>query len=110
MRKIAITVPSTMDIDKPVDNAEMVEAVENEIALFFGGFTTYQAFGGYIADSGKLVREPVTIVTSFVSTLKQNQRKGLFILAHRIAKQMNQESVLLEIGAKVYFVTQDYQV
>jgi hypothetical protein len=79
-----------------------------DIASIAGGFTTTQAMGGWIDGNGILVVEPVTVFDCHVLRRSPN---GAVIwgqkfreLARRIARELRQNCVYLEIDGEVEFV------
>lgn len=103
--KVAIYVPSTTDVNVPVDNKAQVLDVIRELSTIFGGATATEAVGGWVAASGETVIEHVTIVYSFASSeaLRNNIEKVLSI-CERLKAEMSQEAITLEINGQVKFV------
>ena len=63
--KVSIYVPSTTDVNVPVDNSEYVRKVITKLASMFGGATASRAVGGWVAATGETIIEDVTIVYAF---------------------------------------------
>lgn len=105
---IQIFVPSTTDIDKiaSVDTVcKVQEAVKRSFSTNFGGYTAYRADGGYVADSGELICEPILVVTSVTDI----EPIVLWAYIKRIGKAlciiMSQECVLVSVNGQVEFVS-----
>ena len=59
--KVKIYVPSTINVNESYDNMPIVESVLCNLAKFFGGATSYPAFGAWVTSTGQLVNERITI-------------------------------------------------
>lgn len=73
------------------------------IADIAGGFTATQAIGGWKDRKDDLIVEPVTVFECYVD-MDVDQRFA--ILAKRIAKELHQDCVYLEIDGIVEFIRQ----
>ena len=103
--KVSIYVPSTNDVDVPVDNSEQVKSVIAELSELFGGATASNALGGWVCENGKLLLERVTVVYSFCSSEKLDEYAERIIgICERLKKEMSQEAVTLEINGQCKFV------
>lgn len=103
--KVSIYVPSTVEVNKEVDNKEQVKRVITELSQMFGGATATEAVGGWVCDNGQTILEKVTIVYSFCNS--ESLRKHfseVYGICERIKKDMSQEAVTLEINGQVKFV------
>lgn len=103
--KVSIYVPSTVEVNKEVDNKEQVKRVITELSQMFGGATATEAVGGWVCDNGETVLEKVTIVYSFCNSESlQKHFADVYQICERIKKDMSQEAVTLEINGQVKFV------
>lgn len=103
--KVSIYVPSTTNVDVPVDNKEQVKSVIKELSLLFGGATASNAVGGWVAENGETIIEHVTIVYSFCTSEQLRDKfDEVYGIAERIKNEMQQEAVTLEINGQVKFV------
>ena len=83
------------------------------IARIAGGFTASQATGGWIDDNRQLIVEPVTVFDCNVDVDVTGLPRGNWIdvqaqftvLAKRIAVELNQTCVFLEVDDIVRYVT-----
>lgn len=106
LKKVSIYVPSTVDVDKPVNNAEYVEKTCRFLADNFGGCTAQKAQGSWIASDGKLVVEDVTIcyaycdLISYVKSILSVQK-----FARELCREMTQEAISVEFNGKLAFVS-----
>lgn len=103
--KVSIYVPSTIEVNKQIDNTVYCKEVQNKLSLLFGGATTQDVLGSYICEDGSQVNEIISIVYSFCSTeqLKNNIFEVINICEY-LKKEMTQESILLEVNGKVKFI------
>ena len=51
--KVSIYVPSTVNVNEPVDNKQQVIAVIRQLSTMFGGATVSDAVGGWVSESGE---------------------------------------------------------
>lgn len=94
--QIALYVPSTVNVNEPIDSTKYVNLVAKLFALLFGGSTIESVHGCYIAKNGELVSEPVTRVFSFVETLDDTTKARVTAIANLIKARMLQEYVAVE--------------
>lgn len=103
--KIAVYVPSTLDVDKAIDNKVYVNNISSLLASTFGGSTCQSCIGSYVSDNGNMINEPVNIVYSYCTTEQLEVNADIIITACEALKvEMNQESIALEINNKLYFI------
>ena len=53
--KVSIYVPSTVNVNKRIDNKKQVMAIIKQMSLLFGGATSDECVGGWVADNGDIV-------------------------------------------------------
>ena len=103
--KVSVYVPSTVNVNKRIDNKKQVMAIIKQMSLLFGGATSYECVGGWVADSGDIVTEQINIVYSFCD--KQSLHSNLanvINICQQIKKEMKQEAVTLEVNGKATFI------
>lgn len=103
---ISIYVPSTVDVDKPCDNKDVVEATVGKFSDWFGGATAMECLGGWRDRiSGNVVTEKVTRVFAATSS---DEAKHLFSkvieLANEIKESMKQQAVMVEYNGQYAFI------
>ena len=104
--EVAIFVPSTIDVDKPVDNAQFVKATLAKMSGLFGGATAQPAYGGWVAESGKLVTEKVTIVyANCTSEQLEANISECVEYARKLCKKMSQECISVRVNGKLGFIS-----
>lgn len=103
--KVAIYVPSTVDVDKEVNNEQQVLQIIKKLSLLFGGATASDAVEGWVANDGQTVIEKIKIVYSYCTSeqLKENIDTILEI-CENLKKEMLQEAITLEINGQVKFI------
>lgn len=103
--KVAIYVPSTINVDEVTNNEKQVLNIIRELSTLFGGATASDAVGGWVAENGNTIIEKVKIVYSFCTTeqLKDNIDKILQI-CENLKTEMKQEAITLEINGQVKFI------
>lgn len=85
--------------------ADLVWAIRLEVkkafAAAFGGYTETASSGGYLAESGELIEEPVFAIEA---SYDQPNDKLVWQLADRIKEALTQECVMIRKDHEVHFV------
>jgi len=102
--KIRLIVPHNCSDETSGYHERTVHTYGRQIARIAGGFTATQATGGWVDGSNLLVVEPVTVFDCYVDVVR-NQAGRFDILARKIARELRQASVYLEIDGETEFVT-----
>ena len=103
--KIAIYVPSTIDIDSPVDNSAQVEKTAVFLSDLFGGCTACDVSGYWITQEKQLVRENPAVVYAYTTEDKAQAAEGKIIeYVMEMKKEMHQECISVEYNNRLYFV------
>lgn len=103
--KVSIYVPSTVNINRSINNDKQVLSIIKQMSLLFGGATSYKCTGGWVADNVDIVTEQVNIVYSFCDKKSLNNNLANVInICQQIKKDMKQEAVTLEINGKAAFI------
>jgi len=110
--EMAIYVPSTQDVDNVISVDEMtkrVEEVRKYLAETFGGYTSGDVLGGFVASNDELVNEQVTKVTAFstVEAFEKNKVK-LLIQIGKWGQEWGQEAIGFEYEGDLFYVPQNY--
>lgn len=98
-----LVVPTTaFDRPAPADLVDGIRRmVKKSMASAFGGYTETRAVGGYVAQSGALIEEPVYLIEASYETANGEL---VFQLAARIKSALHQEAVMVRKDHEVYFV------
>ena len=107
--KVAVIVPSTIDVNKEIDNKEAVRAVLMSLSNLFGGASAIEQEGGWVSQTHGLVVESNTMVYAYASELTNDDLNHVYTLAEQLAYNMNQEAIAVEINNNLYFVEQSEQ-
>lgn len=101
---VKIYVPGTIHQSEPVDNTPYVDKTLTRFSTMFGGATAINGAGGWVDDSGQLIKEKVTIVYSFTDQLTNKRIDEVVAYAKALKLEMTQSSVSLEVDGKLYFI------
>jgi hypothetical protein len=101
---VKIYVPSTYNVDQPIDNTPYVNKSLEEFSKMFGGATAIDGTGSWLSDDDQLVTENVTIVYSFAEDLDKKRINRVVAYAKSLKEEMKQSSVSLEVNGKMYFI------
>lgn len=110
--EIAVYVPSTSDVDNVISESELndrVKEVSVYLSSIFGGYTSSEKVGGYMASNKELVIEDVVPVTSFATRgdFEKNKEK-LVQKMSEWAREWGQEAIGFEIEGDLYYVPQKF--
>jgi len=100
-----IYVPSTVDVNKSVDNTAAVAGCLSFLSSRFGGATALNASGAWVSESLGLVRENITICYAFCGLRAfLRGRRAVLDYAKDLRDSMKQECVSVEIDGRLYLV------
>lgn len=103
--KVSVYVPSTTNVNQPIDSTEKVLETIKKLSTIFGGATASNAFGGWVSKTGEVVTEKVTIVYSFCSSEQLAKNiETIYGICQDLKTSMKQEAITLEINGQVKFV------
>lgn len=103
--KFSIYVPSTVDIDKPTDNAEKVKQTLSFLSSLFGGATATKSRGAWVSESVGLVVEDVTICYAYCNTVQRYKYlKRVKEFAKALRDDMKQDAISLEVDRSLMFI------
>jgi hypothetical protein len=103
---VRLYIPGTINLDQKIDTSEYTQKTLKLFSKWFGGSTKHNAIeGGWLASTGEVVTEPVTIIESYASNDAIEEHIGdVLALAKKIKKELKQEAVSLEYDNKLYLV------
>jgi len=104
---ISLFVPSTVDIDKHVNNSYYINYCYNKIENLYNynNIKYYDTKGSwYSEDLKKVVYENITIITVNVETITEDDIYNFIQLANWIKKEMSQEGVSIAINTALAIV------
>lgn len=103
--KVAIYVPSTVNIDVAIDNSDMVEKTAIFLSDLFGGCTACDVSGYWITDNKKLIKEKPVVVYAYTTEAKAQEAETKIIeYVQEMKKEMQQECISVEYNNRLYFV------
>lgn len=103
--KVAIYVPSTVNIDVAIDNFDMVEKTAIFLSDLFGGCTACDVSGYWITQEKQLVRENPVVVYAYTTEDKaQEAEEKIISFVMEMKKEMHQECISVEYNNRLYFV------
>lgn len=103
--KLTVYVPSTVDIDKAVDNTQQVNDTARLLSECFGGATSSPAVGYWCSPSAGLVRENTTVVFAYAAEeALQKHIDAIIDWCVALRDSMKQDAVALEIDGEMRFV------
>jgi len=110
--EMVVYVPSTQDVDKVISVDEMtarVDEVKKYLAGLFGGYTSSEKLGGYVATNSELVNEQIVQVVAFSTkeAFETNKEKVINKLSEW-AKQWGQEAIGFEYEGDLFYVPQKF--
>lgn len=101
---VKIYVPSTYNVDEPIDNTPYVNQSLETFSKMFGGATAIEGTGAWVSDEDKLIKEKVTIVYSFAEDLDKKSINAVVAYAKSLKEEMKQSAISLEVNGKMYFI------
>ena len=103
--KVAIYVPSTVNIDVAIDNSDMVEKTAIFLSDLFGGCTACDVSGYWITQEKKLVKEKPVVVYAYTTEEKAREAEEKIIdFVQQMKREMMQECVSVEYNNRLYFI------
>jgi CRP-like cAMP-binding protein len=102
---IGIFIPSTLDVDRPIDNKPYVQSTLSFLGTLFGGATRNQAEGAWSSDTSGLVVEPITIVRSFVSeNALHTYLDSVITFVTGLKKELQQEAIAIDVDSQLILI------
>ena len=103
--KVTVYVPSTLDVDTPIDTSTWVDMTATLLSNCFGGATSCEALGYWTSPTAGLVKEKSTMVFAYCSdTDLQEHAETVIDFCVNMKTELKQDAVALEINGEMYFV------
>ena len=103
--KISVYVPSTVDINKKVNNKKQVDETATLLSECFGGATSTTALGYWVSPNAGLVKEKTVLVFAYCdNTSLENNIDKVIEHCEKLKKEMSQDAIALEINGEMYFI------
>jgi hypothetical protein len=111
----SVIVPSTTAGDRRISPSTFknrVREVRKYLSQKYGGYTSVRAVGGYYsADKRKVIKEPVTVVTSYATFDSHKENKNdLFRKLKQWSKKWGQESMGYSYEGDLYYINKNFPV
>lgn len=104
-RQLSIYIPTTLNIDQPIDTTKYVKESLELFGNLFGGATKKTAEGVWKSAELGLVNEEVYIVTTYSNSEKINLYMDEIInYAREMKIQLQQEAIAIELDEKLFLV------
>lgn len=102
--EVAVIVPSTngTSVADPVLIQTQIDKALVDLSLLNGGATAQPGIGCWVDDSGSLVKENVTVISSSCGDITIRTLRTLVTLSKAIKVAMNQEAVSVKINGTLY--------
>lgn len=106
---VSLYIPFGEKEGKLASPEDVKQVVTKRMCKMFGGCTEVMGYGSWLDDSGKLVQEPVEILTSSCEhCLDDDESKEFFDLVSFVGVQLNQDCVMY-VADGVTYITDEYK-
>ena len=103
--KVTVYIPSTMDINKQINNTEYVNQCASLLSECFGGATSTPALGYWMSNTAGLVKENTTMVFAYAAdTDLQTNIEKVITFCENLKTELTQDAIALEINGEMYFI------
>lgn len=87
--------------------AAVPDVVKKRMAGKFGGFTAYDAAGGWVDGDGNLIEEPVTVIESYTG---DDETAPMYArcIALEVLNMLYQDAAMYTIDGTAHFVEKDW--
>lgn len=106
--KIAVYIPSTIDVNVKCDTTKYSEYFENLFSKLFGGCSAMPINGFWISDKTGLVKENIFYIyaNSDHETIN-NSLESILTDVKKMCSELKQDCISLEINGILHFITAD---
>ena len=103
--KLTVYIPSTNNINEPIDNTQYVNTCASLLSKCFGGATSTPALGYWLSPSTGLVKENTTMVFAYCAEKDlQNNLDKVVEYCEQLKQILSQDAIALEINGEMYFI------
>lgn len=92
MVRATITLPT-----QATDHQEVLDLIKGHMSRRYGGYTTYQATGGWENDEGQLIEEPVIVVESYSDSSVSLVSMEMHELAEVVKRATDEDAVMYTV-------------
>ena len=107
MNTVKLYYPSMTQDNLPIESGlsnRIYKSLCSDICKISGGLTVYPVKGYYLSSSGILINDDISLITTFTDNLEETI-KIMRQYSMIILKELNQESVLIEINNQLEFIS-----
>lgn len=103
---VGVVIPNTRHRNIPADNSEYVKQSKCLFASQYGGYTAFNAEGGWILeDLGQLIEEPGVLVLALVTKAELNASQEILEgFALYLKQELDQEAVSIILNGNLKFI------
>lgn len=103
---VGVVIPNTRHRNIPADNSEYVKQSKCLFASQYGGYTAFNAEGGWILeDLGELIEEPGVLVLALVTKAELNASQEILEgFALYLKQELDQEAVSIILNGNLKFI------
>lgn len=102
--QVAITIPSTVDVDKETDTSAWVDEALALLSRLFGGATAIEGLGGWLSATAGLVKEKIVRVYAYADDLPNEKINEVHQFVARMRRELKQEAIAVEVDREMYLV------
>jgi hypothetical protein len=103
--QVILYIPSTVDVNKKINNEKYINQVHELFSELFGGSTENKAIGSWKSEELGIVKENITQVGSYTSKEGLNNNIGKVLeYANTLKVELKQEAISLEVDNVLYFI------
>ena len=103
--KVTVYIPSTININKQIDNTEYINKCASLLSECFGGATSTPALGYWMSNTVGLVKESTTMVFAYASDADlQSKIEKVIDFCENLKTELSQDAIALEINGEMYFI------
>ena len=103
--KVQIYVPTTINIDEPMETSAWVDKAIDLLANQFGGATVARRFGAWQEIGKGIVKEDIYLVSAYCDEGKlQAGIEKIYDFCLEMKDQLKQAAIALEVNNQLYFI------
>lgn len=102
MQKVEIIIPNQNNSGESLE--AVITGIKTNMCQLFGGFTAFDAQGGWVSDEGKLYQEQVTVLVSAVADDKAEEAQMILAIARNVLEITDQLAVFVSIDGKAQII------
>ena len=100
MQKVEIIIPQTNNSGESL--GAVIAGVKTNLCNLFGGYTAFEAQGGWVSDSGELFEEPVVVLIS--AATKASDAQLITTIARDVLEITDQLAMFISIDGQAQII------